>query len=73
MQCTIFTDHRYHAEKVIDIDPSQVVSVEETKLKLFLAGWFDVTKVKLADGHEYTLRGKLAEAIVQAKKESADQ
>ena len=67
----VFTDPRYHAETTIDIDPSQVVQVEEKFAKLFMAGRHRVTQVTLQSGEVVLLRGALASKIENARRRSA--
>ncbi len=67
IHCRIFTDPRYHTEVDYDLDPSQVVAVEEKTARLFLAGKHRVTQVTLRDGNVLLLRGTLKEQIEAAQ------
>lgn len=66
----VFTDPRYHAETTIDLDPSQVVAVEEKFAKLFMAGRHRVTQVTLQSGQVVLLRGALASKIENARRQN---
>ncbi len=66
----VFTDPRYHAETTIDLDPSQVVAVEEKFAKLFMAGRHRVTQVTLQSGEVVLLRGAFASKIDNARRQN---
>ena len=63
----VFTDPRYHAETMIDIETSQVVAVEEKFAKLFMAGRHRVTQVTLQSGEIVLLRGSFLSQIEAAR------
>lgn len=67
----VFTDPRYHAETTVDIEPSQVVEVEEKFAKLFMAGRHRVTQVTLQNGEVVLLRGAFASKIENARRQSS--
>jgi hypothetical protein len=67
MRFDIFTDPRYHAEQHIELDPAQVVRVEEKTVRLFMDGKHQVTVVTLQDGERHTLAGFVAQQIQAAK------
>ncbi len=66
----VFTDPRYHAETTIDLDPSQVIAVEEKFAKLFMAGRHRVTQVTMQSGQVVLLRGALASKIEHARRQN---
>lgn len=63
----IFTDPRYHAEQHIELDPTQVVRIEEKTVRLFMDGKHQVTVVTLQNGERHTLTGFVAQQIQAAK------
>lgn len=65
----IFTDPRYHTETTIEIETSQVVSVAEKTVKLFMAGKHRVTEVTLQSGQIVLLKGEVARQIEGAKRQ----
>ncbi len=67
MRLDIFTDPRYHAEQHIELDPSQVVRIEEKTVRLFMDGKHQVTVVTLQNGERHTLAGFVAQQIRAAK------
>ncbi len=67
MQFDVFTDPRYHAEQHIELDPAQVVRVEEKTVRLFMDGKHQVTVVTLQNGERHTLAGSVAQQIASAK------
>ncbi len=70
MHCAIFTDPLYHAEQSIEIDPADVIAIEERTISLFLRGKHQVTYVTLRNGVEHALRGFLKAQIEAAQKEA---
>ena len=70
MRCDVFTDPRYHTQGYIDLDPAQVVDVEEKTVKLFMGGRHRVTQVTLKSGEQLLLRGDLATRIQAARRQA---
>ena len=68
MQFQVFTDPRYHAERFVEVDLSQIVSVEEKSVKLFLGASHRVTQITLQSGETMLLRGEIARRIEAARK-----
>ena len=58
-----FTDPLYHAEKEVEFDASQIATVEEREVALFLRGHHWVTYVTLKSGAELALKGRVAAQI----------
>ncbi len=67
VQFNLFTDRRYHGEKVIEIEPPEVVSAVETRKKLIFAGEFDVTEVELTDGRTLVLEGHVKNRLLNSE------
>ena len=57
MQFEQFVDPRYNAEAFVEIDPRQVLRVQETTRRLFLGGVHPVTVVTLKNGEQHILAG----------------
>ena len=71
MQFIVFTDPRYHAEQHVELDPTQIASVEEKTVRLFMDGKHRVTVVTLQNGERHTLAGFVAQQIARAKSYAA--
>ena len=64
MQFSLFTDRRYHGERVIEIDLAEVVSARETTKKLIFASAAAVTEVELTDGRSFVLEGHVRKEVM---------
>ena len=73
MVLEVFTDPRYSAEKVMDIDPTQVVDAVEKTIRLFMGGEHRVTEVTLKSGNRYTLKGALRQELEAAQRQTRQQ
>lgn len=67
IRCSVFTDPRYHSETWVEIEPSQVATVEAKTVKLFMAGSHRTTQVTLKNGQVLLLRGDLVAKIEAAR------
>jgi hypothetical protein len=67
MQFIVFTDPRYHAEQHIELDPAQVVRVEEKTVRLIMDGQHRVTVVTLQNGERPHWAGSRGAANQAAK------
>lgn len=56
----------YSSDLSVELDPAQVVEVAETQTSLFLRGKFWVTKVRLQDGTEHLLEGRVKDQVLRA-------
>ena len=65
----LFTDPFYHADQLVEFDPSDVMAVEERSISLFLRGRHQVTYVTLKSGAEHALKGSLTTRIEAARQE----
>lgn len=68
MRCLLFTDPIYHAERYVEFDPREVVSVELSRARLLLRGSFQVTRIKLLSGGVHLLKGDVLEEIQAARR-----
>ena len=70
MQFQVFTDPRYHAERFVEVDLSQIVAVEEKSVKLFLGASHRVTQITLQNGETMLLRGEIARRVEAARRKT---
>lgn len=68
MRCQLFTDPIYHAERHIEFDPQEVLSVELSRARLFLRGSYQVTRIKMQSGGVHLLKGDVLEEIEAARR-----
>lgn len=67
MECTIFTDPMYSAERYLKFEPDWVVEIEERYYKLFPLRRYPVTHLKFRDGKAYFAAGHIAAKIQAAQ------
>jgi hypothetical protein len=63
MRFQVLTNPNYHSDKFVDIDPQQVVTMEEKTINILFGGKHRVTIVTLQGGRRYVLRGELKSQI----------
>jgi hypothetical protein len=72
---TLYTADDYdRSRRVVHIDPSAVVSVEETERRLAFGGWYQVAIITLATGDKYVVEDgsrRAAKQIAEAKRLAA--
>ncbi|MDF2441782.1 MAG: hypothetical protein JWN98_2766 [Abditibacteriota bacterium] len=70
MRYQVLTNPNYHADKHVEIDPTEVVSMEEKVMKILFGGTHRVTVVSLKDGGRYILVGHLSAEIEAARRQA---
>lgn len=63
LRFSVFSDPMYASDRTIDIDPAEVVSVQQKTVSLLMRGRFPVTVVKLKSGAEHILEGYVEHQI----------
>lgn len=67
MRCEVFTDPLYNAERFIEFEPGDVVSIEERTMRLLLRPSQRVTSITLRNGDQWLLSGEQAAPIRAAQ------
>jgi hypothetical protein len=70
MRCQVLTNANYHADKYVEFDPAEVISIEEKTMRILFGGKHRVTIITLQGGRRYILVGELA-AQIEAERQKA--
>lgn len=70
MRYQVLTNPNYHADKHVEFEPTEVLTIEEKTMKILFGGTHRVTIITLEGGARYILVGHLSAEIEAARQQA---